>query len=302
MNYKHLFFALLCVGLNNALVVLLSADEAQPLQDERRVRDLLMEYMKGFSLFENQPVDILFFDINHDGILDALVSFRMDKSYGGCHGNDWMLFRFENGEWEQSPFKNMPDGSLDPSGDVWARGDDFYSLTRDGQPPKLVLIYSGSSNVGYGIHQGHDAHEITIDDEGYLKTIPIPELTTQELVPHDGGELPPLDVLPPNLKDIVTNIPSREVLEKRREMSNRLVPLSIESFDPREAQKPDEKKQAVADDSEGRAAANREIRDEESGMEGERPREPNAPAGRWLYLAALPLVLAVLYFMRRRKG
>jgi len=41
---------------------------------------------------------------------------------------------------------------------------------------------------------------------------------------------------------------------------------------------------------------------EGSGMEGERPREPNAPAGRWLYLAALPLILAALYFMRRRKG
>ncbi|MCL1921582.1 MAG: hypothetical protein FWG50_11025 [Kiritimatiellaeota bacterium] len=41
---------------------------------------------------------------------------------------------------------------------------------------------------------------------------------------------------------------------------------------------------------------------EESGMEGERPREPNAPAGRWLYLAALPLILAALWFLRRRKG
>ncbi|MCL1921580.1 MAG: hypothetical protein FWG50_11015 [Kiritimatiellaeota bacterium] len=42
---------------------------------------------------------------------------------------------------------------------------------------------------------------------------------------------------------------------------------------------------------------------EESGMEGERPREPNAPAGHaWLYLAILPLILAVLYFLRRRKG
>jgi hypothetical protein len=37
-------------------------------------------------------------------------------------------------------------------------------------------------------------------------------------------------------------------------------------------------------------------------VEGERPREPNAPVRRWLYLAALPLVLAALYFMRRRKG
>ncbi|MCL1921581.1 MAG: hypothetical protein FWG50_11020 [Kiritimatiellaeota bacterium] len=41
---------------------------------------------------------------------------------------------------------------------------------------------------------------------------------------------------------------------------------------------------------------------EESGMEGERPREPNAPVRRWLYLAILPLALAALYFLRRRKG
>jgi len=44
------------------------------------------------------------------------------------------------------------------------------------------------------------------------------------------------------------------------------------------------------------------VRNEESGMEGERPREPNAPAGRWLYLAILPLALAALWLMRRRKG
>ncbi|MCL1921543.1 MAG: hypothetical protein FWG50_10805 [Kiritimatiellaeota bacterium] len=37
--------------------------------------------------------------------------------------------------------------------------------------------------------------------------------------------------------------------------------------------------------------------------EGERPREPNAPVGHaWLYLAILPLVLAALWLLRRRKG
>ena len=38
-------------------------------------------------------------------------------------------------------------------------------------------------------------------------------------------------------------------------------------------------------------------------VEGERPREPNAPVGHaWLYLAILPLVLAALWLLRRRKG
>ncbi|MCL1920113.1 MAG: hypothetical protein FWG50_03400, partial [Kiritimatiellaeota bacterium] len=70
----------------------------------------------------------------------------------------------------------------------------------------------------------------------------------------------------------------------------------------REPKSPKKKTQPAAAPPGGGGGGSREIRDEESGMEGERPREPNAPAGRWLYLAILPLILAALYFMRRRKG
>jgi len=181
-----------------------------------------------------------------------------------------MLFRFEKGEWNQSPFKETDDDNWSSYNSVFARGDDFYSLAMDGQKPKLVLIYTSHNNEGYGWVQDDSACEITIDEDGHLKAIPIPELTTQYLSPHDEGELPPFDVLPPHLQSLVTNIPSQASIEMRK----LLVPLSIESFDPlaNEAQRP------------GAAAAHAATP----------KRNP------WLYLAVLPVILAAVFYALRR--
>ncbi|MCL1920798.1 MAG: hypothetical protein FWG50_06925, partial [Kiritimatiellaeota bacterium] len=224
MNCKHLFFTLLCVGLS----IMLNANTED-------ICDVLRKELKTFKGSGDNPIDVLFFDINHDGLPDALVSERVDKSAGGCHGNLWYLYRFENGEW-QYMFKE--DGDPDSYNSVSARVDGFYSLTEEGQKPKLFLVYEfyarNYPTADTEVHQ--NGYEIAIDNEGYLKAIPVPELTTNYFPRYDEE----LDA----------------VWMATTEMQDKLVPLAIETFDPREAQKPDEKKQAVADDSEGRAAAN----------------------------------------------
>ena len=290
MSYKRLFFTLLCLGLNSVPFLTLKANTENNC-------DLLRKKLSVFERPENDPVDVLFFDINHDGIPDALVSERFDKSFGGNHGNLWYLYRFENGEW-QYKFKKI-DEDIDGYNNVYARGDDFYSLTMDGQKPKLVLVYTSHNNEGYGWLQDDSAHEITIDEDGYLKAIPIPELTTQYLSPYEGSELPPFDVLPPHLKNIVTNIPSQASIE----MGKLLVPLSIESFYPQKKNE-DGKSPPVAtagkEDVAQVSPSNHEgeeklgMRNEELGIEKE-------GANRlWLYAGVVFLLATAFYFLRKR--
>jgi len=157
------------------------AQDVQPPPNVEELYALLKAESKEVTVPPNPPVTILFFDINHDGIPEALAALCLDHSAGGCHGNSWSIYRFENGEWQWVPTRDSED-PFDINHGIYARGDDFYSLTEEGQKPKLILIYecggSTNENPPFDYRHSQEAHEITIDDEGYLKNIPIPELTT----------------------------------------------------------------------------------------------------------------------------
>jgi len=280
MKTKLLFFALTYFS---AIFIGLAQDAQTPL-DEKGICDLLRKELSPLQGFPNAPIDVLFFDINHDGIPDALVSYRFDTDAGGCHGNGWSLFRFENGEWNQSPFKETDDDNWKSYNSVFARGDDFYSLTEDGQKPKLFLVYSyyDRNSLKEGTEVSQDGYEITIDNEGYLKSIPIPALTTNYFPRYDEE--------------------NDAFLMETTEMQDKLVPLSIESFYPQKKNEDGKSPPVATAEQEGVAQvspSNREeklgIRNEELGIE-----KQEAPSRLWLYVGVIFFLSAVFYALRRK--
>ena len=194
-----------------------------------------------------------------------------------------MLFQFKNGEWDQTPLKK------DPSNDVFADVDGFYSLTRDRQKPKLVSLHSAYCKATDGRTESQDfAHEITIDGEGYLKTIPIPELSLQYIFDEEMEK--PEDVY-------------RRQSPEIQEMRKLLVPLSIESFDPPPEKSGDENAQpaATADAGIGQNASPPN-RDEKSEIRNENleTKEPAKANHFWLYAGAILLFSVVFCFLRKR--
>ena len=259
-----------------------SAQDVQTPADTEGIRDLLRKEVSPFDGFPNVPIDILFFDINHDGIPDALVSHRFDTDAGGCHGNDWSLYRFENGEWNQSPFKETNDDNWSNYNSVFARGNDFYTLTEDGQKPKLFLIYfSRCRQLDGEMEFSQDGHEITIDNEGYLKTIPIPALSTNYVPREDEAGY----------------------WLETTEMQKKLTPLSIETVHVQRKNE-DEKAQPVAtaeEENSGTRNEKSEIKKPTVTGTGNEPEQQKETNRLWLYLAlALGGLCAVFYFLRKK--
>ena len=290
--------AFLCLRTGHAL----DAQRKVLPPHERAIGDLLWKELDIDPDFPNSPIDVLFFDINHDGVLDALVSYRIDMSGGGLHGNGWDLYRFKNGEWRQGPYKMLEEPIINPSTSVYARGDDFFTLMRDGQPPKLVYVYEGSGR-NFNEDQSEylscfqNACEITIDGEGYLKTIPIPELTVEFDAPYDE-------------KEGVYMYP--DLGEEYDALKKQLVPLpAVETFDPRSGQqKPGTDAPVTAGGSADEEDTDKVSLPNPDGQSGAKnPAAANAdgkggeqgkPHRRWPYLAILPLILAVFYFLRKK--
>jgi len=183
MKTKYLFLALICFGAS----YMNWAQDTQPPPDTKAPYNLLRaDLSKRQASSEGPAIDVLFFDINHDGIPEALISARENIYGGGARGNDWILHQFKDGEWQMTPpYKTDDEYPIAPLNCVFARGDDFFSLIRKGENPKLALIYSWESKEDEGIKYSQDACEITMDAEGFLKTIPIPELTSEYVVVWD---------------------------------------------------------------------------------------------------------------------
>ena len=78
--------------------------------------------------FSEDPfLGVLMFDIDHDGVPEALVTFKLwDGSGSGYNGWSWGGFQFQNGQWH---YKSDDDS-------IGASWNGFYVLTEEGQ--KLV--------------------------------------------------------------------------------------------------------------------------------------------------------------------
>ena len=262
------------------------AQHTQPPPNVEELYEYLRERAELAGAAPDTPMDFLFFDLNHDGIPEALGSARVDQQGGGLHGNDWELYLFENGEWDMRSYKPIDEETFDTSNVVYARGDDFFSLIREGEKPKLVLIYSHSMNMNGGWRFNDDAWEITIDNDGYLKAIPIPELTTEVFVPDDefvGDTAPP---------------------RKTQKLDYKLVPLPVVTISPsQKGESPSavqtlrgayERSMAEATKN---ASANREA---ELKMENDQLTIGSKINRLWLYAGILLAICAVFYFVRRK--
>ena len=238
-------------------------------------------------------IDVLFFDINHDGVPEALVAYIEDTSAGGLHGNDWGYRRFKDGEWQQGPLERYRDGWFDPN-TVYARGDDFYSLREDGKKPKLILIYTSCSKDNGVTTIGDEASEIILDDKGFLKTIPVPELARQYIFDQEVPE-------------DIDSIGSPEGIEMRK----KLVLLTTEYFLPQKTSEDKnappvitaeaEIKNVVQDETQVLSTPSREKQLEKSNEEVEME-EPAKANHAWLYLAlALCTVCAILYALWKKR-
>jgi hypothetical protein len=244
--------------------------------------------MNVFEGPDDNPMDVLFFDINRDGILDALVSERWDRSYGGFHGNDWCLYQFKNGEWQQNPLKEINGDNYDRSNEVFAKVDDFYCLTRDGQKPKLVFVFSASRKETDGIMFYNEACEVTIDSDGYLKTIPIPELSGTVLAPYPEDD---------------DSIGTLDVGDEYKALTKLLVPLSVESFYPQEKNEGENAQPvATADAGIGQHASppNREEKSEIRNGESETTTQKSIHR-LWLYVGIVLCVFCTVFFFLRKR-
>jgi hypothetical protein len=89
--------------------------------------------------FPDKPqVNVLFTDINSDGVLEAIAT-----SYGEHYedGNTWTIFQRSGLSWVPVKLKMKDATTVDPSSSLLARGDEFYLLTGSGGKRDLTVIH-----------------------------------------------------------------------------------------------------------------------------------------------------------------
>jgi len=270
MKYKTLLFTSRCLL---ASYTSFAQQTPQPPPNVEELYDYLRAKAEEVGVSKNPPVDILFFDINHDGIPEALGSIREDQQGGGCHGNDWSIYQLEKGEWQWVPTRDSDEYG------IFARGDDFFSLTEEGQKPKLILLYSCSGREDEGMRYSQEACEITIDSEGYLKTIPIPALTVNCLGKYNEEE-EAYEVYMGDLKmrEKLVPLPIVTLLSQRDEGKEVAVSRLVAAFDQRRSEA---LARLAAEEVVGKATA-------------------SPPNRLWLYVGIL-LALSTLVYLVRRK-
>jgi len=187
---KHFLFVLLATCL---IVGCVKNQEIQPpLLDPPPPPESLLHEVKG--LFNGGFVDIVYFKTHPNDIQRALVS-----GFGHMYRNDarWYHFIYENGQWHfgtDKMDKNLIaecsvleiDSSIDPRNYIETHGEGFYYLIEEGQAPKFLIVQIWFRSTGTSGKRGdeakcQEAYHVFIDDEGYLKIIPLPEYTMMDV-------------------------------------------------------------------------------------------------------------------------
>ena len=104
-----------------------------------------------------------------DGVPIAVATCA-GQNYFAYKQSGWDVYRFKNGKWQKV------------EGFIVAQFGDFYVLVEEGQKPKLVVISMEWERV-WDKEEGYTgeaivsrvAYQITIDKNGELKTISMPE-------------------------------------------------------------------------------------------------------------------------------
>ena len=132
---------------------------------------------------------VLLFDIDHDGIPEALVTYWVWNTGGsGYRGRTWVGYQFKDGRWKKDVDMQSEDVDMQEVEDhlIGASCDGFYVLTEKGKKPKLI---ASSTSVGKdleGSHLSRNAYHVTIDAKGYIRAIPFPAFTVEDLFVEDG--------------------------------------------------------------------------------------------------------------------
>ena len=143
------------------------------------MRETVMEMQEGLDHYSLE-IYAVFFEANKDGIPRALTTYPLRMDRYCCF---WHAYYYKDRQWHASPRRFLEkENHFDPGCSVDANLDDFYILTEEGQEPKFISIYDGERYVGddkteSGLAMYREAFHLTVDAEGYLKKIPIPEFT-----------------------------------------------------------------------------------------------------------------------------
>jgi len=179
----------------------------------------LHDAMGKDRMFEDFPetpfFHAVFFEANQDGIPRALVT---SKDYIDRMGCTWYPYYFKDGTWRRSPLTRTDDPNYYIIG---ARFSDFYTLTEEGKKPKFVVIYDDYRRVHeddperFGVLVSREAYQVTIDSEGYLKTIPMPEFEFKD-----------------HFLDIVETLPKELAEIKLKSPNDTLERIPVQTFNP----------------------------------------------------------------------
>jgi len=163
-------------------------DELTPRMKEN-LADLAREHSGVLKEpFRSDDPYILAFFFEIDGVQLAFTSSAFDK-YSDLRG--WQEYRLVDGKW-QSPkvkYSNADMHQVVDDNCVVGFSDEFYILTEDGQKPKLVVMNLFNRLDGENKTRLRGARRITLDAEGYLKIIPMPDLEVEAQETYDTSQI-----------------------------------------------------------------------------------------------------------------
>jgi len=118
-----------------------------------------------YSHPDNPMIEVLFFDINGDGVKEAIATSNNATNLEDNRGVKWDILALTKDGWERVKEIDNQESSRSLSGWLFANNFEFFELTEDGKPSQLVVI-----------HDGRRATKIIIDEDGYLSLKRFPSL------------------------------------------------------------------------------------------------------------------------------
>ena len=189
---KTRFLFLFCLGMMCCMSCQKKANETQRTVTKKQcptLEDLCEVAWIDFGIPDEWPGDpyvgVLFFDIDNDGIPEALVTYRLwDLSGTGYNGWNWTGYVFKDGQWQTAG-----------GDDVSSAWDGFHVLTEEGTKPKLIAstisLKKGDDKEDDEVSS--DVFHVTLDREGRFKVIPLPDFTVKS--PDDKFEPIPFEAV-----------------------------------------------------------------------------------------------------------
>jgi len=150
MKTKNLLLTTLCLLASN-ITATLTPDQKT---DFLRVYGGF-NYSGVLSMHPKNPIiEVFFFDINGDGVEEAIATSNNAVESDGVK---WDVLALTKSGWERVKFIDDRASSRALTGWLFAHNSEFFALTEDGKPPQLVVIRDGGKTI-----------RIAIDGDGFL--------------------------------------------------------------------------------------------------------------------------------------